>query len=93
MEAGEYGMNGTDSRNIENRRSPKGEDQQFHPTLAGLIFFSDFITFMDELPNYFLDYRERMATDTRWSDCICVSDGDWSSKIQLDLLQMKHEKK
>ena len=59
----------------------KGTDQQLHPTLAGLIFFGDFITIMDELPNYFLDYRERMANDTRWSDRICASDGDWSGNI------------
>lgn len=59
----------------------KGSDGCLHPTLAGLIFFGDFVTIMDELPNYFLDYRERMAADTRWSDRVCCSDGDWSGNI------------
>ena len=58
----------------------KGSDGCLHPTLAGLIFFGDFVTIMDELPNYFLDYRERMAADTRWSDRVCCSDGDREAK-------------
>lgn len=36
---------------------------------------------MNELPDFFLDYRERMALDTRWSDRVCSSDGDWSGKV------------
>lgn len=36
---------------------------------------------MNELPNYFLDYREKLAMDTRWSDRVCSSDGDWSGNI------------
>lgn len=40
-------------------------DGRIHPTLGGLIFFGDFITITDELPNYFLDYRERLSGDTR----------------------------
>lgn len=32
----------------------KGEDKLIHPTLAGLIFFGDFITITNELPDYFL---------------------------------------
>lgn len=52
-----------------------------HPTLAGLIFFGDFITITEELPNYFLDYRERLLTETRWSDRVCSGDGDWSGNI------------
>jgi len=56
-------------------------DGQVHPTLAGLLFFGDFVTITNELPNYFLDYRERLSNDTRWSDRVCSGDGDWSGNI------------
>jgi len=59
----------------------KGEDRLVHPTLAGLVFFGDFITIINELPNYFLDYRERLSTESRWSDRVTSGDGDWSGNI------------
>lgn len=36
---------------------------------------------MNELPNFFLDYREKLMTDTRWSDRVCSGDGDWSGNV------------
>lgn len=59
----------------------KGKDKHIHPTLAGLIFFGDFITITNELPDYFLDYRERLSTETRWSDRVNSGDGYWSGNI------------
>lgn len=56
-------------------------DRKIHPTLGGLIFFGDFINIMSELPNFFLDYREKLAIDTRWSDRVCSGDGDWSGNV------------
>lgn len=56
-------------------------DGRIHLTLAGLVFFGDFNTITDELPNYFLDYRERLSGETRWSDRVCSGDGDWSGNI------------
>lgn len=56
-------------------------DGKIHPTLGGLIFFGEFINIMDELPNYFLDYREKMSSETRWSDRVCSGDGDWSGNV------------
>ena len=56
-------------------------DGKIHPTLGGLVFFGDYINIIDELPDYFLDYREKMSTDTRWSDRVCSSDGDWSGNV------------
>lgn len=56
-------------------------DGKIHPTLGGLIFFGDFITITDELPNYFLDYREYHTKNTRWSDRVCSGDGTWSGNI------------
>lgn len=56
-------------------------DGKIHPTLGGLIFFGEFINIMDELPNFFLDYREKMSAETRWSDRVCSGDGDWSGNV------------
>ena len=36
---------------------------------------------MNELPDFFLDYREKLAIDTRWSDRVCSGDGDWSGNV------------
>ena len=59
----------------------RGEDGALHPTMAGLVFFGDFITITSELPDFFLDYRERFASDTRWSDRVCSGDASWSGNI------------
>lgn len=59
----------------------KGEDHKVHPTLAGLLFFGDFITIINEVPDFFLDYRERLSAETRWSDRVCSGDGNWSGNI------------
>ncbi len=56
-------------------------DGKIHPTLGGLIFFGDFMTITDELPNYFLDYREHISGDTRWSDRVSSGDGNWSGNV------------
>lgn len=34
-----------------------------------------------EYPHYFLDYREKLDDDTRWSDRFVSSSGDWSDNI------------
>lgn len=59
----------------------RGEDRRLHPTLAGLIFFGDFMTIVGELPSYFLDYREIKDADERWSDRVTAGDGDWSGNV------------
>ncbi len=56
-------------------------DGKIHPTLGGLIFFGNYIDISDVLPNFFLDYREKLKTDTRWMDRICSGDGDWSGNV------------
>ena len=56
-------------------------DGKVHPTLAGLVCFGDFVTIMHVLPNYFLDYRERLSSETRWSDRVAAHDATWSGNI------------
>ena len=52
-----------------------------HPTLAGLVCFGDFVTIMRVLPDYFLDYRERLSNETRWNDRVAAHDATWSGNI------------
>jgi len=57
------------------------EDGRLHPTLGGIIFFGDFMDIVNELPQYFLDYREHMVEGVRWSDRVSSGDGDWSGNV------------
>ena len=59
----------------------RGDDGILHPNIAGLVCFGDFVTIMHELPNYFLDYRERSSDSARWGDRVCSSDPTWSGNI------------
>ena len=59
----------------------RGDDGNLHPNIAGLVCFGDFVTIMHELPNYFLDYRERSSDSARWGDRVCSSDPIWSGNI------------
>lgn len=54
---------------------------EIHPTLAGMICFGDFNTITDVAPHFFLDYRERLSDETRWSDRVCAHDATWSGNI------------
>ncbi len=56
-------------------------DGRVHPTLGGLLFFGNYIDIMNELPYYFLDYREKDLSDKRWIDRTCSSDPDWSGNV------------
>lgn len=59
----------------------RGDDGILHPNIAGLVCFGDFVAIMHELPNYFLDYRERSSDSERWGDRVCSSDPTWSGNI------------
>ncbi len=56
-------------------------DGKVHPTLAGLLFFGEFLDISNELPNFFLDYRESLSENTRWSDRVCSGDADWTGNV------------
>ncbi len=56
-------------------------DGKVHPTLAGLLFFGEFVDISNELPNFFLDYRESLPGDTRWADRVCSGDADWTGNV------------
>ena len=56
-------------------------DGKLHPTAAGLLMFGYEYEIVREYPHYFLDYREKLDDDTRWSDRFVSSSGDWSGNI------------
>lgn len=51
------------------------------PMLSGLLCFGDFVTISNELPDYFLDYREKTGDGTRWKDRVAAHDSTWSGNI------------
>ena len=52
-----------------------------HPTAAGLLMFGNEYEIVREYPYYFLDYQEQFSDDTRWTDRIISSSGEWSGNI------------
>lgn len=57
------------------------EDAKLHPTVGGLLMFGYEYEITRYFPSYFLDYQERMEDDTRWTDRIVSSSGDWSGNL------------
>ena len=58
-----------------------GSDGKKHPTSAGLIMFGNEYDIVREFNTYFLDYQEQYDADTRWTDRIISSSGDWSGNV------------
>ena len=56
-------------------------DGKMHPTAAGLLMFGYEYEIVKEFPAYFLDYQERFDPNTRWTDRIVSSSGDWSGNV------------
>ncbi len=59
----------------------RGEDGRLHPTAAGLLMFGFEYEIVKEYPYYFLDYREELDPNTRWTDRIVSTSGEWSGNI------------
>ena len=59
----------------------RGRDGKVHPTLAGLVCFGDFNEITNVLPYFFLDYREHLSPDVRWTDRVSSGDATWSGNI------------
>ena len=54
---------------------------KLHPTAAGLLMFGYEYEIVKEYPYYFLDYQEQMDPNTRWTDRMVSSSGEWSGNI------------
>ena len=59
----------------------RSSDGKRHPTAAGLLMFGYEYEIVKEFPAYFLDYQEQFDPNTRWTDRIVSSSGDWSGNI------------
>ena len=59
----------------------RGSDGKEHPTAAGLLMFGNEYEIVREYPYYFLDYQEQYDDDTRWTDRIISSSGEWSGNV------------
>ncbi len=59
----------------------RGDDGKIHPTAAGLLMFGYEYEIVREFPAYFLDYREQLDPQTRWTDRIVSSSGEWSGNL------------
>lgn len=59
----------------------RGEDGKLHPTAAGLLMFGFEYEIVKEYPHYFLDYQEQLDENTRWTDRIVSTSGDWSGNL------------
>lgn len=59
----------------------RGRDGVVHPTMAGLVCFGDFNEITNVLPYFFLDYREHLSSDVRWTDRVCSGDANWSGNV------------
>jgi len=49
-------------------------------TLAGLLMFGKFRSILDAIPNYLIDYQERLDDGIRWTDRV-TTDGTWSGNL------------
>lgn len=58
-----------------------GSDGKKHPTSAGLLMFGNEYDIVREFNAYFLDYQEQYDADTRWTDRIISSSGDWNGNV------------
>lgn len=56
-------------------------DHALHPTAAGLLMFGNEYDIVRQFPDYFLDYREELDPNNRWTDRIQSSSGDWSGNV------------
>ncbi len=57
------------------------EGETIKPTAAGLLMFGKELRITREYPDYFLDYREHMEPDIRWTDRIYSQEPEWSGNV------------
>ena len=57
------------------------EDGELHPTAAGLLMFGEEYHIVREFPDYFLDFREMLDPQMRWTDRFISSSGEWTGNL------------
>lgn len=59
----------------------EAENGILYPTCAGLLMFGKEYKILYEYDRYFLDFREHLLPDVRWTDRIQSQSGDWSGNV------------
>ena len=74
---------GLDDETFLLRLGALGHDKEgvLRPTRAGLLMFGNEYDIVREFPAYFLDYREKFDADTRWTDRVYSSSGEWTGNV------------
>ena len=57
------------------------EGDTLKPTAAGLLMFGKELRIAREYPEYFLDYREHLEPNIRWTDRIYSQEPEWSGNV------------
>lgn len=57
------------------------DENGLHPTAAGLLMFGTERRITKEYPEYFLDYREHMDPNIRWTDRLYSQEPEWSGNV------------
>lgn len=57
------------------------EGEKLRPTAAGLLMFGKERIITKEYPEYFLDYREHLDPEIRWTDRIYSQQPEWSGNV------------
>ena len=57
------------------------DENGLHPTAAGLLMFGTERRITKEYSEYFLDYREHMDPNIRWTDRIYSQESEWSGNV------------
>ena len=57
------------------------DEDGLHPTAAGLLMFGTERRITKVFPEYFLDYREHMDPNIRWTDRIYSQEPEWSGNV------------
>ncbi len=57
------------------------EGEALRPTAAGLLMFGEELRITREYPEYFLDYREHLEPNIRWTDRIYSQEPEWSGNV------------
>lgn len=71
--------------------SDKTSDGSIRPTAAGLLMFGQEYRITPQFPEYFLDYREKLDPDIRWTDRVQTQSGDFSGNV-FDFFRIVYSK-
>ena len=64
-------------------------NDEYHPTKAGLLMFGYSYRIVYQYPSFFLDYQKK--SETRWDDRVQSDSGDWSGNVFMFFLKVTNK--